>query len=289
MAVRPLIVIVGPTASGKTKLAIEIAKQYGGEIIAADSRTIYKDLDIGTAKPSIQEQQGIPHFGLDLVAPGEPFSAADFKVYAEQKISEIRGRGHVPILVGGTGLYVDGVVFDYRFGASVDTLTREKYNTLSTEELQQELAKNNIELPDNKNNKRYLVRALEQGGVNQQRLRRPIYNTFIVGIETPPKILRERIEARAAELFKNGMLDEALKMGEKYGWESEAMTGNIYKLAHKFAQGELDEKELVEKFTTADWRLAKRQMTWLRRNKFITWLSLNEASAYIAGLLEDNE
>jgi len=258
MAVQPLIVIVGPTASGKTKLAIEIAKQFDGEIIAADSRTVYKDLDIGTAKPSREEQQGVPHFGLDLVAPGEPFSAADFKKYAEQKIAEIRARGHVPMLVGGTGLYVDGVIFDYQFGAQADMLERQKYNDLSIEALQQILTEKHIELPGNKNNRRHLVRALEQGGINQQRSRRPIDNTYIIGIETPAKLLRQRIEERATQLFSAGMVEEAQKMGQKYGWDSEAMTGNIYKLVRQFEQGILTKEQLVEKFTTADWRLAKR-------------------------------
>ena len=104
-AVMPLVVIVGPTASGKSTLAIELAEQYGGEIICADSRTIYTGMDIGTAKPSAEDQARVPHWGLDLVQPGEPFSAADFKVYAEQKIADIRSRGRIPFLVGGTGLY----------------------------------------------------------------------------------------------------------------------------------------------------------------------------------------
>src|SRR5688500_6881598 len=116
----PLIVIVGPTASGKTALSIEIAKQYNGEIICADSRTVYKGMDIGTAKPTPEERQGIPHWGLDLVQPNEDFSAADFKVYALQKIIEIRARNRTPILVGGTGLYIDAVIFDYEFGSPVD-------------------------------------------------------------------------------------------------------------------------------------------------------------------------
>ena len=111
-----VIVILGPTGSGKTGVAIEIAKAVGGEIISADSRAIYKGMDIGTAKPSLEEQDGVPHFGLDLVKPGERFTVADFKEYAEQKIAEIRSRGHVPIIAGGTGLYIDALVYDYQFG-----------------------------------------------------------------------------------------------------------------------------------------------------------------------------
>ena len=110
-----VIVIVGPTGSGKTGVAIEIAKEIGGEIISADSRAIYKYMDIGTAKPTLAEQKQVPHFGIDLVEPGERFTVADWKAYAEQKITEIRARGNVPMVVGGTGLYVDALVYDYQF------------------------------------------------------------------------------------------------------------------------------------------------------------------------------
>ena len=109
----PLIVIVGPTASGKTSLAIKLAKKFGGEIICADSRTVYRDMDIGTAKPTLVERQEVAHWGLDLVEPGQLFSAADFKEYATKRIAEIRDRGNIPFLVGGTGLYIDGVIFNF--------------------------------------------------------------------------------------------------------------------------------------------------------------------------------
>ena len=111
----PLVVIAGPTASGKTALAIRLAERYDGEIICADSRTIYKGMDIGTAKPSAEEQARVPHWGLDIVEPGERFTVADFKAYAERKIQEIRERDRIPFLVGGTGLYIDAVIFDFQF------------------------------------------------------------------------------------------------------------------------------------------------------------------------------
>jgi tRNA dimethylallyltransferase len=132
----PLIVIVGPTASGKTSLAVQLAKKYDGEIICADSRTIYKGMDIGTAKPTLAERAVVLHWGLDLVEPGELFSAADFKRYADQKIEEIRNRGHVPFLVGGSGLYVDAVVFDYAFGVKADPSKRQMLEDWTVEELQ---------------------------------------------------------------------------------------------------------------------------------------------------------
>jgi tRNA dimethylallyltransferase len=144
----PLIVIVGPTASGKSALAMQLAERFGGEIICADSRTVYKGMDIGTAKPSAEDQARVPHHGLDLVEPGERFSAVDFKNYATQTIADIRARGKIPFLVGGTGLYVDAVIFDYHFGQA-DPELRAKLEALSLEELHEYCRNNNIKLPEN--------------------------------------------------------------------------------------------------------------------------------------------
>lgn len=121
-----VIVILGPTGSGKTGMAVKLAKAINGEVISADSRAIYKGMDVGTAKPSAAEMEGVPHFGLDLVEPGERFTVADFKAYAEEKIAEIRARGHVPIIAGGTGLYIDALVYDYQFGDNHMTLAPDR-------------------------------------------------------------------------------------------------------------------------------------------------------------------
>lgn len=281
----PLIVIVGPTASGKSSVAMQIATQYGGEIICADSRTIYKGMDIGTAKPSKQDQQEVPHWGLDLVEPGERFTAADFKQYSQQAIETIRSKGKVPILVGGTGLYVDGVIFDYRF-VETDHELRKKLEGLSLEELKEYCANNNVSLPENENNRRYVIRAIEQKNVSGTRLSTPIDNSIIVGVTTERDVLRQRIEARAEQLFETGMVEEAIMLGEKYGWNSEAMTGNIYKLVKQFVDGDFDEDELKRRNATADWQLAKRQLTWLKRNPFIHWVALDDAVSYIASRLK---
>lgn len=282
---RPLVVIAGPTASGKSNVAIELAEQYGGEIICADSRTIYRYMDIGTAKPSPEDQARVPHWGLDLVEPGELFTAADFKAYAVQKIAEIRSRGHIPFLVGGTGLYIDSIIFDYTFGPVAEPAWRTELEAMSIETLHKYCIQHNITLPQNKQNKRYVIRAIEQKGISTKRLDTPIDNCIIVGITTDRTQLRTRIESRSEQLFDDGMVEEAKMLGEKYGWDSEAMTGNIYRLAHRFLDGEMTETELKSKFVTADWQLAKRQLTWLKRNKFITWCSLDEVKKYIAGAL----
>lgn len=281
----PLIVIVGPTASGKTALAVELAEQFHGEIVCADSRTIYKGMDIGTAKPTVEERRRVPHWGLDLVEPGEHFSAADFKRYAYQKVKEIRRRGHVPFLVGGTGLYVDAVLFEYEFGSRADQTRRGELEQLSVEALQEYCSKSNIPLPENRRNKRYLIRAIERQNASGKRRQSPIPHTIIVGITTNKGVLRRRITDRSEHLFESGVVKEATLLGKKYGWNHEAMTANIYRLIHRYLLGELSLQEMKEKNTTADWQLAKRQSTWFKRDPFIQWFELAEARDYLLRIL----
>lgn len=282
----PLVVIVGPTASGKTSLAIKLAERFNGEIICADSRTVYKNMDIGTAKPTKREQRHVPHWGIDLVEPDERFTAADFKQYANIKIADIRARGHVPFLVGGTGLYVDAVIFDYQFGHRSDESIRSELNKLSLDDLHDYCIKNNISLPNNMHNKRYVIRAIEQKSINTKRKSEPIDNTFIVGITTEKHILRTRIVQRAEQLFHDGVVDEAIKLGKMYGWEHEALTGNVYPLVREYDNGEKTLSQIKEKFVTLDWRLAKRQLTWLHRNPYIVWKDVQDAEHYLSEILE---
>ncbi|MEI7918566.1 MAG: tRNA (adenosine(37)-N6)-dimethylallyltransferase MiaA [Candidatus Saccharibacteria bacterium] len=277
----PLVVIVGPTASGKTSLAVEIAKKYNGEVICADSRSIYKGMDIGTTKPSLIEQSGISHWGLDLVNPNEYFSAADFKKYATQKIDEIRSRGHIPMLVGGTGLYIDSVIFDYQFGDLADENRRNELNKMTLQQLHYYCKENNIVLPENTNNKRYVIRNIERNGTNDSRRALPIDNTIIVGIATEKLVLRSRIEQRIEQIFDDGVVDEAKKLGEIYGWEGEAFKGNVYPLAHQYLLEQMTLDEVKTKLAILDWRLAKRQLTWLKKNPYIQWGTAKEIQNYI--------
>lgn len=281
----PLIVIVGPTASGKTGLAVRLAQQFNGEIISADSRAVYTGMDIGSAKPTMQERAGVVHWGFDLVEPGQSFSAADFQRYATDKIAEIRARGRVPFLVGGTGLYVDAVVFDYQFADQVDHTQRSALEVLTLDQLHEYCRDRNVTLPENSKNKRYVIRAIERNGTPAGRQSIPIPTTTIVGITTDRDVLRARIADRAEQLFDDGVVEEATRLGEKYGWSSQAMTGNIYPLICQYLKTELTLAEVKAKFTTLDWRLAKRQLTWLRRNEHITWLTLPKAEAHLAHVL----
>lgn len=281
----PLVVIAGPTASGKTSLAIRLAKQYNGEIICADSRTIYRDMDIGTAKPTMAEREAVPHWGLDLVSPGETFSAAQFKEYALQKISEIRSRGCLPFLVGGTGLYIDAVIFNFQFGAPPDPSLRHELEKRTVVELQYYCYKYNRKLPENNKNKRYLIRTIEQKNKNNRYEFMIRDNSIAVGIATNKEILRTRIVLRSEQLFLNNVVSEAMLLARKYGWDNEAMTGNVYPLVREFLNRNITENELKRQFVIADWRLAKRQMTWLRRNPFIMWATLDSAEHYLSQLL----
>lgn len=250
----PVIVIVGPTGSGKTGVAIEIAKEVGGEVIAADSRTIYKGMDIGTAKPSVEERQGVPHWGFDLVEPGERFTVADWKKYAEEQIDKICERGHVPIVVGGTGLYVDALVFDYKFRGR----TGEKADYDAN---------------------------IEQKNCSDRTEMDSRFRVF--GIKCEGEELRNRLTSRANKLFVQGLFDETRRLVEKYGWGSQAMKSNIYQFAWKYMQGEVGLDEAIRLNVYDDWHLAKRQMTWFRRNKNIKWLPLDEVKAEVIKCIQN--
>jgi tRNA dimethylallyltransferase 1 len=282
----PLIVIIGPTASGKTSLAIQLAKKYRGEIICADSRTVYRGMNIGTAKPSLGEQQVVPHWGLDLVDPGDSFSASQFKDYACQKIKEIRSRGNIPFLVGGTGLYIDSVIFDFQFGAKSNEDKRCDLQEMTVSELQQYCANHNILLPENSKNKRYLVRAIERADEKPSRLEVPLNNTIVVGITTDKQLLKQRITDRAKKMFKDGVVEETIELANNSGWCNEAMTGNVYPIIKKLIEKEIDEDQAIREFIVSDVNLVKRQLTWFRRNPFIEWGDVHSCEQYLSRVLD---
>jgi tRNA dimethylallyltransferase len=251
---------------------MRIAEKYGGEIIAADSRTVYRGMDVGTAKPSLADQRRIAHHLLDIRNPDEPFSAAEFKDMANIAIAEIQRRGKLPILVGGTGLYIDAVIFDYQFGPAADEQKRAELNELSVEELQDLCRENDIEMPINSQNKRHLVRAIEIGGLlkRREKLRE---NTFVVGISAERGILKQRVKKRAHEMIAEGVLDEVKRMGTLYKWKGEALKGNIYRIFRGVAERRVTLDAAIDEFVRSDMALAKRQMTWFKRNPSIHWSS----------------
>ncbi len=282
----PLIVITGPTASGKTGLALELAHKYGGEIICADSRTVYMGMDIGTAKPNQKERLYVPHHLLDVVQPNERFTAADFQRLARGVIADIRKRGKVPFLVGGTGLYIDSIVLDYKFGVDADLKKRKLLEEKTVEELVTLIKDQQIDLPDNMLNKRHLIRVLEQGGINKRRQIGPIDNSYVVSISTEKSILEQRIRERTESIFASGVLEEARRLSDMYGWDAEAMTGNIYPILREVLEGTRSIDEAKERFIIRDRQLAKRQITWLKRHDFVHQLSLDEARREISLILD---
>ncbi len=250
-----VIVILGPTGSGKTGVSIKIAKKIGGEIISADSRAIYKGMDIGTAKPSLEEQDNVPHFGIDLVDPGERFTVADWKEYAEQKISEIQSRNHVPIIVGGTGLYIDALVYDYKFN---------------------DIARSRINKAHRHDN------TMENRG-------RVCSNYLLIGVKWTTEELRERLKKRLDKMFVQELFDETKRLTEKYSWNTQAMKSDIYEYADKYLNGKMTLSEAKEKCFYEDYHLAKRQLTWFKRTPEIIWLELEKIYPFVLEYIQNEQ
>lgn len=272
-SVAPLVVIVGETASGKTALSIELAKKLNGEIICVDSWTVYKGFDIGTAKPTIEEQQGIPHHLLDVADPLEGFSAAVFQRMAKQAIDDIAKRGKLPIMVGGTGLYVDSILYDYSFLPASDPVIRGQLNDMTLEQLidkanRMKLDTSAIDL----RNKRRVIRLIENNG--ELPTKHPLReNTLILGLRRPLDELRERIEKRIDLMVGDGLADEVRQLSEKYGWDCEPMKAPAYRAFREYVEGTISLDEAKFRMVQNDLKLAKKQRTWFKRNSSIQWVS----------------
>ena len=274
----PLIVILGPTASGKTAYAIRLARLIGGEVVCADSRTVYRGMDIGTAKPTEPERAGVLHLGLDLIEPDQRYSLYDFQRYAMAKIAEIRQRQHVPLLVGGSGLYINSVIYDYRLaGGDYDPTTRAELEKLPSDELRQLAIKRGAKLPRDLDNKRRLVRSLETGGVSNNcgHLGR---QTIVIGIAVDKEKLSQRISERAEQMLERGLIDEAERLIARYGMV-EPLRRNAYGVVAKYLTGQINEAELIEQISVKDRQLVKKQLTWWRNPRWasdIMWRTLPE-------------
>mgnify|MGYP000897330880 FL=1 len=272
----PLIVILGPTASGKTAYAIRLARLIGGEVICADSRTVYRGMDIGTAKPTEPERAGVPHWGLDLIEPDQRYSLYDFQRYAMAKIAEIRQRQHVPLLVGGSGLYINSVIYDYRLaGGDYDPTTRAELEKLPSDELRRLAIKRGAKLPRDLDNKRRLIRSLETGGVSNNcgYLSR---QTIVIGIAVDKEKLSQRISERAEQMLERGLIDETEQLIARYGMV-EPLRRNAYGVVAKYLTGQIYEAELIEQISAKDRQLVKKQLTWWRNPRWasdIMWRTL---------------
>ncbi len=284
-----VIVIGGPTASGKTGLGVQLAKKVNGEVVSADSMQIYKDMDIGTAKATTEEMDGIKHYLLDFVSPDERYSVAEFKKDAEEKIAEILAKGKVPIVVGGTGLYIDTLVYGIEY-PEIEFDEKYRNELLERAETEQGLAMLYEEAkkldPEavkkiSENDTKRITRILEiykATGKNKtemekiSRLNGPKYDYKVFAIDMDREKLYERINLRVDLMIEAGLVDEVKRIVAKYDKFPTAMQGLGYKEVVEFLDNKVTYEEMIEKIKQETRRYAKRQLTWFRKNKDIVWL-----------------
>lgn len=269
-----LLAIVGPTASGKSDLAMALAEKYHGEIIAADSRTVYRYMDIGTAKPTDEEMMRIPHHLIDIADPNQVVTAAEFKKLAEAAIKEIAKKGKLPILVGGSGMYIDSILFDYQFPKPAERSARVELEKLTTGELLEKLQKIDPAMSESIDpaNRRRLIRAIETAGQPRSKSQTLRPQTLVLGLRLNKDVIQKRIVQRAQKMLDKGIIAETKLLGEKFGWDSEAMTGIIYRPFKDVVLGRKTPDEALAEFIKGDLRLVKKQLTWFKRNPYIHWL-----------------
>ncbi len=287
-----VLAVVGPTASGKTWLGVQLAKLYGGEVISADSMQIYKGMDIASAKPSEEEKEGIPHHLMDFLDMDVPFSAADYVKLAKEKIEEVLSRGKLPVIVGGTGLYVDSLLENVKFSeGGSDEAYREELMAFAREQgaeaLHARLAETDPEAAAaiHPNNIIRVVRALEVCHVTgrrfselkaESRTEESPYNSLILGLNYEDRaVLYRRIDLRVEEMVKNGLIEEARELWERGGMRTSANAIGYKELIPYFT-GEMPLEECVAKIQQETRRYAKRQLTWFRKNDRIKWIILGE-------------
>lgn len=287
-----VIIICGPTASGKTALSIELAKKINGEIISADSMQIYKDMNIGTAKPDEEEKQGIKHYLMDYVSPEQRYSVAQFKKDATEAIEEILRKKKIPIIVGGTGLYIDSLIYGIEYNEiEID----EKYR----KELEKEIKEKGLEFLYEKakeidseamkkisiNDKKRIMRVLEiykatgktkTEQEKESRKKEIQYNYIVFTINMEREKLYERINKRVDIMIEKGLVQEVKELEKKYNKFPTAMQGLGYKEVVDYIKGKYTKEEMIEKIKMESRRYAKRQLTWFRKNKEAIWLDASE-------------
>ena len=283
-----VIVICGPTASGKTALSIELAKKINGEIISADSMQIYKEMNIGTAKPTKEEMQGIKHYLLDFVSPNERYSVAQYKQDAKNAIKEIIAKGKIPIIVGGTGLYIDSLIYEIEYNdIKIDENYRKELEKIIEEQGLEKLYKKAMQMDPiamekiSINDKKRIMRVLEiyksTGKTKtEQELesrKKPVeFDYKVFAINWDRETLYQRINKRVDIMIEQGLINEVKNILEKYDKFPTAMQGLGYKEAVDYINGIYTKEEMIDKIKMETRRYAKRQLTWFRKNKQTIWL-----------------
>lgn len=284
-----VLVIVGPTAVGKTALSIQLAKKYQGEIISGDSMQIYRGLDIGTAKVTEEEKEGIPHHLIDIRDITESYSVSDFQKEAREKMKEIQARGKLPIVVGGTGLYIQALLYDFQLGSAKeqeDTMIRGKYQQFAEEHGKQalwELLQRQDPLAAEKihpNNQRKVVRALEVIETTGESIVAPkvkpqrLYDYFLVGLTTDRELLYKRINLRVETMMQAGLLEEVEKVRDFP--KTQAALGIGYQEFFPYFAGQATLTDVTEEIKLHSRHYAKRQLTWFRNRMSPYWMNLVE-------------
>ena len=283
-----VIVICGPTASGKTALSIELAKRIDGEIVSADSMQIYKDMDIGSAKVTLDEMQGIKHYLIDNVYPNERYSVANYKQDAKQAIEEIIEKGKTPIVVGGTGLYIDSLIYEIEYkDIVINEEYRKKLEKIREEQGLEVLYQKALEIDPkamekiSSNDFKRITRVLEiyeaTGKTKteqeaESRLNEIPYDYRVFAINYDREKLYERINKRVDIMLEKGLIEEVKKLLEKYSEFPTAMQGLGYKEVKQYLDGNISKEEMIEMIKQESRRYAKRQFTWFRKNKETIWI-----------------
>ncbi len=293
---KKLLVLIGPTAVGKTLTSIKLAKAFNGEIISGDSMQIYKKMDIGTAKITSAEMEGIPHYLIDIKNPDEPFSVAEFQELGRQKISDITNRGKLPMIVGGTGLYIQSVLYDYHFSeAPSDGSFRSRLETLAEKEgnivLHEQLMKIDPESGRkiHPNNLRRVIRAIEifhctgktMSELQQSQSIESVYDVAIIGLTSEREKLYERINKRVDIMMENGLLNEVEALFQQGYKDCQSIQAIGYKELYEYLNGKVLLDEAVEQLKQNSRRYAKRQLTWFRNKMDVKWFDMTEANTPI--------
>ncbi len=277
-----LLVVVGPTASGKSDLAVSLALAYNGEVISADSRQVYRGLNIGTGKITVPEMKGVPHHCLDIADPATRFTAMDWKKAAETAIADITSRGKLPIICGGTGFYVSTLINDLGFpDVPADTAEQQALEERSLEELFQELKALDparaatIDLKNKRRLSRAIMIARAMGQVPPiQQPDKPRYDVLEIGTRWSDEKLRERIKARLESRLRDGLVAEVTKLAEAgLSYERMEELGLEYRYVSEHLQGRLAYIDMVALLEMRIWQYAKRQKTWFRRDEKIHWFT----------------
>ena len=274
MATRPsLVAIVGQTASGKSQLGVVVATAIAAEIIAADSKTVYRGLDIGTAKPTLTDQLLVRHHLLDVADCSTDFSVAQFQTLAKAAWVDINQRQKLALVVGGSGFYVSALLANYDFSApAANWQLRRQLSYQTTNQLQNLICRRGLVLPTNSTNRRALIRTIERGSVQSTEIT-PNRQYPIVGLKHPREILVTRITQRFEQMLLDGVIKEAQWAWQVYPKNHQALKGNIYQSLRPYLLAQASLEEVRADFIKRDLRLAKKQLTWFKRWRHIVWFS----------------